>query len=306
MKKICLLLSFLWLCHTGQAQTAASYNFTALSGTFASISATGTYVGGVIGDDITQTSIPIGFTFNFCGAGYTQLSACSNGWLSFVNAATTGFTSRSNTAANAGAIGAGLLMAYWDDLDGGAFFTPTGNAYYQTTGSSPNRIFTFEWNNFRLFLGSTSATFQVKLYESSNIVEYWYGAGALTGTTATIGIANSATDYQTLNAPSAAPTSSSATFTTSIANSPANGQIYRWSSCSVTASATNDGPVCPGGTIHFTGVTSGTSYSWSGPGGFTSTSLSPTLVGISTGGSYVLSASNGTCTSTASTVVYGG
>lgn len=302
LRSLSVLIVIMCFVRTSNAQLASAYNFTALTGTFTSISSTGTYVGSICFDDVNQGAIPIGFSFTFSGIPYNTVSACSNGWLSLSGALPGAAAGRNNTTANATTIGAGFLMAYWDDLDGGSFVTPPGTAYYQTTGASPNRIFTFEWNNFTPFFLTTRATFQIKLYEGSNVVEYWYGPGNFTGLAATIGISNSGTDYQTLSAPSAAPTSSSAVFTTTIASSPANGQIYRWSGCTVTASASNSGPVCPGSSVTLTGITSGTSYSWSGPGGFSSTSLSP-VVPAAAAGTYVLSATNGTCTTTATTTI---
>ena len=73
----------------------------------------------------------------------------------------------------------------------------------------------------------------------------------------------------------------------------------------VTATATNDGPVCSGGDIQLTGGAGGLSYSWSGPNGYTSTSQSPLLSGVtaSEAGSYTLTVVDGTFTNTASTTV---
>ena len=73
----------------------------------------------------------------------------------------------------------------------------------------------------------------------------------------------------------------------------------------VTATATNDGPVCSGGDIQLSGGAGGLSYSWSGPNGYTSTSQSPLLSGVtaSEAGSYTLTVVDGTFTNTASTTV---
>ncbi|PQJ10686.1 hypothetical protein CJD36_011990 [Flavipsychrobacter stenotrophus] len=302
LRSLIMLITAICIAGVSNAQLASTYNFTSLTGTYSSISGTGTYVGAVCADDANQAAIPIGFPFVFSGITYNTVSACSNGWLSLSGALPSAAVGRGNSTANATTIGAGFLMAYWDDLDGGSFSSPAGTAYYLTTGVSPNRVFTFEWKEFTPFFVTTRANFQIKLYESSNVVEYWYGTGNFASTTATIGISNSGSDYQTLSAPSAAPTSSSTAFTTTIATSPANGQIYRWYSCAVTASASNSGPVCPGGTVTLTGVTTGTSYSWAGPGSYSSLSLSPVITGA-TAGTYTLSATNGTCTTTATTTV---
>ena len=62
----------------------------------------------------------------------------------------------------------------------------------------------------------------------------------------------------------------------------------------VTASAAPN-PICEGGTLSLTGgATDATSWSWTGPNGFTSSSQNPTIVGITTAGAgvYTLTASN--------------
>ncbi len=297
MKNLAFFLLAALLSVTGYAQTtAAAYNFTATTGTYSSISATGTATTSTfLGDDRNQSGIAIGFNFVFCGTTYTQLSACSNGWLCLNNSTSTALT---NSAANV--VGAGMLMVYWDDLNGSG-----NNAYYQTTGTAPNRVFTFEWKNWGTWTGSGNANMQVKLYETTNAVEFIYGSSTYASHSATIGIANSTTDYQTLPNVSATPTPSSTTFTTNLATSPANGQIYRWFPCPVTVTATASAAVCPGGTITLTGTSSGTTYSWAGPGGYTSTSLSPVLsnVAATAAGVYTLTGSDSTCSSRATATV---
>ena len=72
--------------------------------------------------------------------------------------------------------------------------------------------------------------------------------------------------------------------------------------------AGNDGPACVGGTVNLTAAPSGspTSYSWSGPDGFTSTDQNPLLTTSATTdmtGTYTVIASNGTCSVTSTTTV---
>ena len=75
------------------------------------------------------------------------------------------------------------------------------------------------------------------------------------------------------------------------------------SPCPFTATAGNAGPVCPGSPVPLTGTTTAPSYTWTGPGGFTSTLLSPNAPGISVPGTYTFVATNGTCTTTLTTNV---
>ena len=315
MKKISLLLLFTLLAFIDYAQTAASYVFTPLSSPFVSISATGTAVPVIQADDATQTTIPIGFSFTYCGTPYTTLSACSNGWLSFANSAS---SQRTNSAANV--VSAGFLMPYWDDLEG-----TNGLAYYKTTGAVGSRIFTFEWKNWQeyaLVLGfipsqANNISMQVKLYEGTNVIEFNYGAAPTLGnpvilttisTSGTIGIANSTVDYKTLNAASASPTASSATFTTTLGNAPPANTLYRWSpNCTLTTTAGSNSAICSGSTLSLTDAVTGvaTGYLWSGPAGFSSASQNPSIANAATArsGVYTVTTSAATCTVTATTTV---
>lgn len=75
------------------------------------------------------------------------------------------------------------------------------------------------------------------------------------------------------------------------------------SPCPFTASASNSGPFCPGAPVSLVGATTAPTYSWTGPGGFSSASLSPTAPGITTAGTYTFTATDGTCTTTLTTNV---
>jgi gliding motility-associated-like protein len=71
-----------------------------------------------------------------------------------------------------------------------------------------------------------------------------------------------------------------------------------------TAVANNNSPVCAGASFTLFGGGVGT-YSWSGPGGYTSTLQNPVLTNVTTAmsGVYTLTVSNGNCKSTATTSV---
>ncbi len=299
MKRIIYILFALFFvgAQNAGAQTSA-YGFTAFSSTFTSIAGGGSTAASISADDISQNSISIGFPFTYCGTTYTVLSACSNGFLKLSNTGGSPFT---NTLGNI--TSAGWILPFWDDLHGSGH-----TAWYRTTGTAPNRIFTFEWTNFHHYSSTVSGniSLQAKLYESSNMIDFCYGTSTLSGSSlsGTIGLTNTSSDFTTLSSSSSAPTHVTGTFYAALVP-PAANQVYRWSLCDVPATAVNDGPACPGGTIHLTGTTTGSSYSWSGPAGFTSTELSPTLTGMTTAmtGVYVFAATNGTCTTTASTVV---
>ncbi len=72
--------------------------------------------------------------------------------------------------------------------------------------------------------------------------------------------------------------------------------------CSLSTTASNSGPVCPNTPLTLTGSTIGTTYSWTGPGGYSSASLSPTIASP-VAGTYTFTASSATCTNTVTTTV---
>ena len=254
MRKSILLIFCLLLSLGSFAQSAASYSFSYSSGTYTPLSG-GTSVS-ILADDITVIGIPIGFTFTFCGTNYTSVAVCSNGWLSFNTGITTATTALGNTTANLSTI-TPAVMPLWDDLDGRATTGGVSSASYLTTGSSPNRVFTMEWSEWEWnYLSNASMiSFQVKLYEGTNIVRCTYtpsGSTAPSTPSATIGIAGSGSDYQNLNNSSTTPTSVIGTFIDTIKTKPAAGQIYEWTPpppCSGTPSAgtasATPNPACP-------------------------------------------------------------
>jgi len=124
---------------------------------------------GPAGDNASM-DVPIGFTFNYLGTNYTQARICTNGWLSF----TLSGTSATNEILFNTSTPNLILAPWWDDLKDDAISFLS----YNTTGSTPNRIFTAEWH--RVLSYSTSGvtsrvTFQVKLFESTNVIEFHYG-----------------------------------------------------------------------------------------------------------------------------------
>lgn len=208
------------------AQAASSYQFTALSGTYTNLTG-GTPFASVQADDVCPAAtIPLGFTFNFCGIDYTTIRAGSNGYLTFT---TGGGQTLTNDISTFGTIKP-ALMWLWDDLDGAS----AGAASYTTTGTAPNRIFIFQYRNWEWNFGTNAATIscQIRLYESTNIIEYIYNqeAAAASNASASIGIVDgqATPTYLSLNNSSTNPTASSTTFTTNISTKPASGQIYRF------------------------------------------------------------------------------
>jgi gliding motility-associated-like protein len=68
-------------------------------------------------------------------------------------------------------------------------------------------------------------------------------------------------------------------------------------------SATNNGPVCSGSALNLNASSTGTTYSWTGPGGYTSTTQNPSISPVTNAstGTYSVTATSNGCTSLAGT-----
>ena len=162
-----IVVVFTGICRQASAQALSSYTFAQSSGIYNSISGTSA---GVTGDDATASGINIGFTFDYCGVNYTTVSICTNGWIFFGN---TSLSTYSNNISSTSYYN--FICPLWDDL-----YVPSySDIQYQTSGTSPNRIFTVQWGPgiYNLSGGSGyTYNFQVKLFETTNEIKFCYGA----------------------------------------------------------------------------------------------------------------------------------
>ena len=129
------------------------------------------------GNPHNEALVNIGFTFNYNGTSYTQVTIGTAGLIKFGSA----------SAATAGngfsSMGGPGIAPFWDDMrltDGEAGF---GSCYssavrYMTTGSSPNRIFVVWYDQIGLGQGGTGylseVSVQARLYEGTNKIEFYY------------------------------------------------------------------------------------------------------------------------------------
>jgi len=144
--------------------------------------------GGTTADDAISSSQNIGFTFNYFGTNYTGFYASTNGWIAFTSPAN---SDPSNDAIPTAGGTDNIIAPFWDDLvvkDQGS----TDKVGYTLSGSAPNRVLTIEWYSMSRYGGSSEYYyFQIKLYETTNIIEFHYGSNSLNGNeTVTIGIEN--------------------------------------------------------------------------------------------------------------------
>ncbi|MDO7876999.1 T9SS type A sorting domain-containing protein [Hymenobacter sp. ASUV-10] len=229
------LYSFTPSSPNSTSTSLASYTTGATSGTYGSLQPNTPLSGGT-DDDGYYNGLPIGFSFQLGGLNYTTLSASTNGWLllgqnipnavgqyGYVNDLDGG--EGLDGGANGGLYP--VLAPLWDDLTMGS-----GAFYYFTSGSAPNRVFTAEWYNakWNYQASNPAISFQVRLYEGSNRIEYSYRqeAGTLTNPTASIGLSLGAGsgNFLSLNGSGTAPTSSYTAETATISTKPATGQVY--------------------------------------------------------------------------------
>ncbi len=198
---------------TAQAQ---ALNYTVgtasnVAGTFTDIStaAGSTVIATANTDDANSAAQPIGFTFNYNGTAFTQFVLNTNGLIRLGSAAPSvanmfaeyemGQATGIDPISSPDPADVNLLMPFNIDLIAG-----TGTTQYRvaTTGTAPNRVCTVQWTNVSDKSGTTSLsqyaafTFQAKLYETTNVIDFVYGtATASTNTAAprfpTVGIKGS-------------------------------------------------------------------------------------------------------------------
>ncbi len=230
------------------AQSASTYGFLNTTGTYTDNSAGATTIAGVRADTFISTAQNIGFTFVYEGVNYTQFKMSSNGFISLNTAGTSSLSTNDFSTANA--TSRPIIAPLWDDLDGA---TPASSlASYELTGAAPNRVLTVEWKNWEWNWNSATPviSFQVKLYETSNVIEFIYRqeATAVNSGSASIGIGSAtgsgAGSYLNLTSVSS-PAVSSSISTTTINTKPATNQVFRFSPPTPCAGTPVAGSVTP-------------------------------------------------------------
>jgi hypothetical protein len=210
--------------------TSLNYIFSASSGSFTA-NASPTQIWGTSADESYNTLITLPFTFYYGGcatSAYTTCYVSTNGWINLGATATGSKNTNDLSWINYGPI----IAPLWDDL---STYSSGSSVNYKTTGVAPNRVFTVEWLNMRWDYASTATiSFQVKLYETSNTIEFVYRqeAGAVSNTSggASIGLCGGSvsTDFYSLNNTGTSPTAIYGTQTSNLSTRPATGQIYTW------------------------------------------------------------------------------
>ncbi|MBF9143829.1 T9SS-dependent choice-of-anchor J family protein [Hymenobacter properus] len=161
----------------------AAANVTNTAGTYTDLGTTGTAISTANTDDANSAATPIGFNFVFNGTTFTNFVLNTNGFIKLGGTAPTGaqYTDGGQSTVNGPIDGAdtNLILPFNQDLGPGS----AGGTEYRvtTTGTSPNQVCTIQWKNVsdkaRGTIGTQYAnfSFQAKLYEGSNQIEFVYG-----------------------------------------------------------------------------------------------------------------------------------
>jgi hypothetical protein len=139
-----------------------AFGYTWITSTYSWIDATGGTALGLSDDD--EANITPTFAFPYYGASSTALRAGNNGAVLFnVSTGDVGFLNYSMASAPDN-----FIAPFWDDIG-----SATGDVYWMTTGTAPNRKLVVEWYNrghYTLSGDVGQATFELVLFENGNIL----------------------------------------------------------------------------------------------------------------------------------------
>ena len=125
--------------------------------------------------------INIGFDFHFDGTRYTSFAVNPAGHMTLGQSTGTYYYSPRFPEYTTQMRYPMIAPAYFSYGGTGR----SGKVHYKVTGTAPNRVLTVEWNDIRYYYYCNSSsttyrdrfwgTFQARLYEGSNKIEFWYG-----------------------------------------------------------------------------------------------------------------------------------
>ena len=152
----------------GTEGVATDYGWSQSTGTYTEITG-GTVHGTASNDDQSFNAVNLGFTFTYNGTAYTQISIQNNGFLAMGATVTSSYTPLSSGSTN------NVAAIFGRDLQGNG---TTSELMSKLEGTSPNQVFTVQWKHYKRYGASyvgDDLNFQIKLYETSNVVEFVYG-----------------------------------------------------------------------------------------------------------------------------------
>ena len=191
--KILMVLLFVNLVYYSKAQlNYLPGGFATTAGTYVDLGSNGDSIVTANKDDAFSSALPIGFTFNFNGAPYDSFVLSTNGFIKLGRDSASRhflftvmaqppsngpFTS--TTSPTPAGSDSSMLFVFGQDL----ISATNANAEYRvyTSGSPGSQVCTIQWKNVKdklqAGLGGQYDTmnFQIKLYETTNVIEYVYG-----------------------------------------------------------------------------------------------------------------------------------
>jgi hypothetical protein len=158
--------------------------------TYADLGSAGTVITTPNTDDSNSAPQNIGFTFNFNSQPFTQFVLNTNGFIKLGDLAPSGQT---NAIGSIDAADVNIVAPIsYADLYGALNQTASPTEYrVSTTGAAGNRVCTIQFKNLADKPSATipgqyaTMQFQIKLYETSNTIEFVYGTWTATAAAAT-------------------------------------------------------------------------------------------------------------------------
>ena len=231
----------------------SAYTFSVGSGTATSSSgSTALWTGEetpVAGTNNRVQAVSLPFTFTFNGVAYTQISISSNGLVGFGTTSVTSSSGNNLTGANVP-----IAAGFWDELTvAGGCYTTKPKVSYVVATTGTGRAFVILYNEMDMYPWRScflnSGTFEIRLYEGSNKIEFYYGKmnpcsacdGDCYGTTqcmstsASIGLASGSSDYLSVTPSGSSGQASSTTANNNVningSNSISEGTLYTFVPC---------------------------------------------------------------------------
>ncbi|MDZ4756635.1 MAG: T9SS type A sorting domain-containing protein [Bacteroidota bacterium] len=180
---ICLSITTMTAWSQLNFKPANAGNF---SSTWSALSGSSTSISMANMDNANSSATSIGFNFDYNGTTYTDFIVNTNGFIKLGTSAPSSnalFYNSANAITGNGALSstnnsdADILAVFNHDLEQGK---GTADISYEVTGSSPDRVCTIQWSNFRDKTTNPAVqfddiSFQVKLFETSNKIQFVYG-----------------------------------------------------------------------------------------------------------------------------------
>ena len=192
-------LPMLLLPLAAQAQfNYAPANTTNVAGTYTDLGTSGTAIATANTDDANSAPQPIGFSFTFNGTVFTQFVLSTNGFIKLGATAPSAanlFICNVPSCTNVDPVSSpspantNLILPFNFDLEPG---TSAPEYRVATTGTAPNRVCTVQWKNVSDKSDASPTnkqysnfSFQARLYETTNDIEFVYDAAIASTAVAT-------------------------------------------------------------------------------------------------------------------------